>query len=287
MRKLIVLLLLLCSCRPEATNAPKAEAVPTVAPASPTPAPVEAPAPQVAPTEAAAPAAPAQPDPRLDKLLAKVLERQTCNRVTGCPASLVLCKTGQQALPTLDQALSGGQAHGWQRCRLYWTMGCIGGEGARGRLLEARAKEATECRLEALLALARMGDKRDLPLFQETLKAAAQDDLTRGAAAWGLGRLGDPEGPKVLLAMLADPGAVNPGATTVALEAVTALRLEDACALMPKALAPREVFSLRAALAAVETLGCPGLEAELQALTTAPWPSVATQAKKLLGKTRP
>jgi HEAT repeat protein len=259
MKKLLLSLILVCACNQQPSQAPKAPSKPL-------------PPPPVVAQEA-----------RLDKLLAKVLQRQTCNRVSGCPASANLCKAGPRILPMLDEALNSG-AWGWQRCRLYWILGCVGGEGARSRLLDARSNEGPECRLEALLALARLGDQRDLPLFQQTLQTATkeQDPLTQGAAGWGLAKLGQPEGSKTLLELLAKPGEVNPGALTIALEAVTALRLKEACKILGPLLAPREVFSLRAALTALEDLGCPGYEAQLQSLTTASWPSVVTHAARLL-----
>ncbi|WP_025322873.1 HEAT repeat domain-containing protein [Deferrisoma camini] len=130
-----------------------------------------------------------------DEAAAALEDRSFPRRYVG---AWVLGELGRPgAAPVLASALAQGGDVAREATRALVKLGA----GAVPAILEAAPRLDPAARLQAVLALGDIRDRRAGPLLVEALA----DPPTRSAAAWALGMLGDPAHAADLLPLLSDP----------------------------------------------------------------------------------
>ena len=133
-------------------------------------------------------------DEALRQALVDLRNKFRCNSISGCKAHAVLVNFGERARPALQHMFPTAPFQAQYRSRIIRIIAEIQSPGARTFLRSVLKDSSDKARAYAVYGLALLNDRRDQELMHNYANAPGiiASAMTRVAAAWGLGYLGDP-----------------------------------------------------------------------------------------------
>lgn len=197
----------------------------------------------------------------IDALLDAATTRQTCNIVMGCPSGEALVAMGDEAIGPIVARYETLSRPNYQKVHLIDLLGRIGSTQALPFLRDRLKDTHWEVRTRSAFALGLIGARSERGRLKEALRETEgrSDHAFRYALAFAVAKLGDPDTGQILLEGL-EPSSINTrnwGYTRVAVDAVAALNLDEACPKLRVAIGHNDTFLKRAAIAAAGQLNCP------------------------------